>query len=323
MVKLFDEFSTADEVLAGYDLNGMRVLLTGASSGIGVETVRVLAQHGAYVVAAARDLDKARSAISGVLDDDVPKGTIRFVELDLASLASVRALADSLVSEGKPFNLVIANAGVMACPFGKTEDGFETQFGTNHLGHFVLVNRIAGLLKPGSRVVILSSAGHRNGDVDLGDPNFERGGYEPWLAYSRSKTANALFAVGFDRRHKGRNIRAVAVHPGGVTTGLSRHVGQMTIRANIDAMNDKLAAEGKPIYRSKTVEQGAATTVWTGIVASAEEVGGRYCENCHVTTNISEEPLPAIGEGVRSYALDLQRADALWILSEQLVGETY
>ena len=187
--------STTDDVLDGIDLSGKHILVTGVSAGLGVETARTLAAHGAQVTGAARDLDKARAATEQVRAGAAPRGGLELVELDLASLASVRACADALLKIGKPFDLVIANAGVMACPKGVTRDGFETQFGTNHLGHFVLVNRIASLFKPGSRLVNLSSAGHRFADVDLADPNFEHTPYEEFVAYGRSKTANVLFAV--------------------------------------------------------------------------------------------------------------------------------
>ena len=224
MAKTFGATSTTDEVLEGVNLAGKRVLVTGVSAGLGVETARALAAHGAEVVGAARDLVKAKAATAQVRADAANGGGLELVELDLASLASVRACADALIADGGRFDLVIANAGVMACPFGKTADGFETQFGTNHLGHFVLVNRIAALMKPGSRLVNLSSAGHRYADVDLDDPNFERTPYDPWIGYGRSKTANILFAVEFDRRHKASGVAATAVHPGGIQTELSRHL---------------------------------------------------------------------------------------------------
>ena len=202
---IFGAKSTTDEVLEGVDLSGKRVLVTGVSAGLGVETARALAAHGAEVTGAARDLGKAKSATdaAGVARHG---GSLELVELDLASLASVRRAADALNAAGKPFDLVIANAGVMATPFGHTADGFETQFGTNHLGHFVFVNRIAPLIRDGGRLVNLSSAGHRFSDVNLDDPGFERTEYSPFAAYGRSKTANILFAVEFDRRHKGREI---------------------------------------------------------------------------------------------------------------------
>ena len=178
--KTFGATSTTDEVLEGVNLKGKRVLVTGVSAGLGVETARALAAHGADVVGAARDLTKATAATAPVRADAANGGSLELVELDLASLASVRACADALVAAGKPFDLVICNAGVMATPFGKTADGFETQFGTNHLGHFVLVNRIVSLMKRGSRLVNLSSAGHQISDVDLDDPNFERTPYSAW-----------------------------------------------------------------------------------------------------------------------------------------------
>src|SRR5277367_4235661 len=197
MTQSFGAASTTDEVLRSINLSGKRVLVTGVSAGLGVETARALAAHGAHVVGAARDLSKAMSATDQVRAQAANGGSLQLVQLDLASLDSVRRCADGLLAAAKPFDLIIANAGVMACPKGTTADGFETQFGTNHLGHFVLVNRIASLLKPGSRLVNLSSAGHRFADVDLNDPNFDRTPYDLWVGYGRSKTANVLFAVEF------------------------------------------------------------------------------------------------------------------------------
>ncbi|WP_165228216.1 SDR family NAD(P)-dependent oxidoreductase [Aquisphaera insulae] len=322
MAGTFNASSTTDEVLEGVDLGGKRVLVTGVSAGLGVETARVLAARGARVVGAARDLDKARRATAHVLEGAANGGGLELIELDLASLASVRARADALVADGRPFDVVIANAGVMATPFGHTADGFETQFGTNHLGHFAFVNRIAGLIAPGGRLVNVSSAGHRYSDVDLDDPNFERTPYDPRVAYGRSKTANILFAVEFDRRHRPRGVRATALHPGGIRTELARHIGEDTIAAMLEQINAQLAAEGRPPFRWKTIPQGAATSVWAGFVAAAEEVGGRYCEDCHVST-VTDGPInPALG-GVRAYALDPDRARALWAKSEEMVGERF
>src|SRR5687768_1110333 len=271
MTRTFGFESTTDEVLEGISLAGKRVLVTGVSAGLGVETARALAAHGAQVVGTARDLDKARRATEPVRDQAADGGGLELVELDLASLASVRACADSLLADGAPFDLVIANAGVMATPFGRTADGFETQFGTNHLGHFVLVNRIAGLLRPGGgRLVSLASAGHRFADVDLDDPGFERTPYDPWVAYGRAKTANVLFAVEFDRRHRGRGVRAAAVHPGGIQTELGRHMTEADLKgliASIEVSNAANAAAGLPAFQFKTIPQGAATSVWAAIVA--------------------------------------------------------
>jgi NAD(P)-dependent dehydrogenase (short-subunit alcohol dehydrogenase family) len=320
MTKSFGATSTTDEVLEGVDLSGKRVLVTGVSAGLGVETARALAAHGAEVVGAARDLSKAKAATAEVRAAAVRGGGLELVELDLASLASVRACADALLADGEMFDLVIANAGVMACPLGKTADGFETQFGTNHLGHFVLVNRISALMKPGSRLVNLSSAGHRYSDVDLADPNFERTPYDPWVAYGRSKTANALFAVEFDRRHRASGVAATAVHPGGIRTELSRHLTPEAMQALMDRINAANKAAGDAPFSFKTIPQGAATTVWAGVVASAGDVGGRYCEDCHVA---EIEPDPQRRNGVKPYALDPERAKALWAKSEEMVGERF
>ncbi len=324
MTQQFGATSTTEEVLEGKDLSGMRVLVTGVSAGLGVETARALAAHGAHVVGAARDLAKAEKATAQVRADAKSGGSLELIELDLASLASVRACADALLKRNEPFDVIIANAGVMATPFGHTADGFETQFGTNHLGHFVFVNRIASLIKPGGRFVSLASSGHRFSDVDLGDPNFGRTTYDPFVSYGRSKTANILFAVEFDRRHRSRGIRAAAVHPGGIMTELSRHLDPSWIPAVIDQMNKDLAEEGKPPFQFKTVPQGAATSVWAGLVANAEDVGGRYCENCHVGEIVPDDrKISAISEGVRAYALDPEHAKALWAKSEELVGEKF
>jgi NAD(P)-dependent dehydrogenase (short-subunit alcohol dehydrogenase family) len=318
MADQFGSESTADEVLAGVNLKGRRVLVTGVSAGLGVETARALYSRGADVVGAARDLAKA-SAASEAIRAQAGGGDLTLVKLDLASLASVRACADSLVAIGKPFDLVIANAGVMACPKGTTADGFETQFGTNHLGHFVLVNRIASLLKPGARLVNLASAGHRFADVDLDDPNFERTAYTEFGAYGRSKTANILFAVEFDRRHRDSGVRAAAVHPGGIQTELGRYMTPVVIQQMISSINASQPS-GAPAFKWKTIPQGAATSVWAGVVAAAEKVGGRYCEDCHVADIVEGEGLRG---GVRPYALDPQRAKALWAKSEEMVGEKF
>ncbi|WP_306591341.1 SDR family NAD(P)-dependent oxidoreductase [Geothrix sp. 21YS21S-4] len=325
MTKGFGATSTTDDVLSGVDLKGKRILVTGVSAGLGVETARALAAHGARVVGAARDLAKAEAATAQVRKDAAAGGgSLDLVALDLADLASVRACADALVAQGEPFDVIIANAGVMATPFGHTADGFETQFGTNHLGHFVLVNRLAGLLRPGSRLVNLASSGHRFANVDLDDPNFERTPYEPFAAYGRSKTANILFAVAFDRRHRDRGIRATAVHPGGIQTELGRHMGEEKLQALVDQINQQRAAEGQPPFEWKTIPQGAATSVWAAVVAPADEIGARYCENCHVGPVVPDDAvITAISEGVRGYALDGELAEALWGKSEEMVGEKF
>src|SRR6266852_1462082 len=258
----FGATSTTDDVLSGVSLDGKRILVTGVSAGIGVETARTLVAHGAQVVGAARDLGKAEAATARVREAaSAGGGSFDLIALDLASLKSVRACTDALLAKGAPFDVLIANAGVMATPFGHTTDGFETQFGTNHLGHFVLVNRIAPLIREGGRLINLASAGHRFSNVDLEDPNFVRTPYEPFVAYGRSKTANILFAVAFDRRHRGNGLRAAAVHPGGIQKELDRHLDRVHIQKTIEQMNKQLASEGKAPFQLKTIPQGAATSV--------------------------------------------------------------
>jgi NAD(P)-dependent dehydrogenase (short-subunit alcohol dehydrogenase family) len=325
MANLFGATSTTEDVLVGIKLEGKRILVTGVSAGLGVETARSLAAHGAHVVGAARDLAKAKTAAAQVQKDAAANGGgFELVALDLGNLKSVRACADGLPANGEPFDVVIANAGVMATPFGHTADGFETQFGTNHLGHFVLVNRIASLIRAGGRLINLSSSGHRYSNVDLEDPNFERTPYEPFVAYGRSKTANILFAVAFDYRHRDRGVRAAAVHPGGIQTELGRHVDPGQMQKVIEQMNQQLAAEGKGSFQWKTIRQGAATSVWAAVVAHADEIGGRYCENCHVGNIVPDDvTISVISEGVRAFALDLKTAEALWKKSEELVGDSF
>jgi NAD(P)-dependent dehydrogenase (short-subunit alcohol dehydrogenase family) len=321
----FGATSTTDDVLSGVNLKGKRILVTGASAGLGIETARSLAAHGAQVVGAARDLNKAKAATEQVQKDAAANGgSFELVGLDLANLKSVRACADRLLAKGVPFDVVIANAGVMATPFGHTADGFETQFGTNHLGHFVLVNRIARLIRTGGRLINLSSSGHRYSNVDLEDPGFEHTPYDPFVAYGRSKTANILFAVAFDERHRGHGVRAAAVHPGGIRTELDRHIDSSRLDKIVEEINQQLAAQGKAPFQFKTVPQGAATSVWAAVVAPADEIGGQYCENCHVGQMVPDNAtITAVSEGVRGYALDAKNAEALWKKSEELVRESF
>jgi NAD(P)-dependent dehydrogenase (short-subunit alcohol dehydrogenase family) len=325
MANAFGATSTTEDVLSGVNLKGKRILVTGVSAGIGVETARSLAAHGAQVVGAARDLTKAEAATAQVRKDAAAGGGgFELIALDLADLKSVRACADELLAKGGRFDVIIANAGVMATPFGHTTDGFETQFGTNHLGHFVLVNRIASLMGSGSRLINLASSGHRFANVDLEDPNFEHTPYEPFVAYGRSKTANILFAVAFDQRHRERGIRAAAVHPGGIQTELARHMDPSHMEAMIKQINEQAVAEGKGPFQFKTIPQGAATSVWAGVVAPADEIAGRYCENCHASDVVADNvTLGMLNEGVRAYALDQKNAEALWKKSEEMVGESF
>jgi NAD(P)-dependent dehydrogenase (short-subunit alcohol dehydrogenase family) len=317
-VSPFGSESTTDDVLGGVDLTGVNVVVTGASAGLGVETVRAVAARGATVVGLARDTAKAEKALA----EAGAEGDIEVLEGDLASLASIRSFADGFYAAGHDrIDVLINNAGIMACPQGATAEGFELQFGTNHLGHFVLTGRLLPLLLTGTpaRVVSVSSAGHQFGPTDPDDPNFETTPYDPWVAYGRSKTANILFAVELDRRLRDRGVRAIAIHPGGIATELGRHLTDETIGALVAARNAQTEGD-EPKMRRKTVPQGAATSVWAGFVAKASDVGGRYCEDCSVSPVLEGKPRVP---GVMAYAVDPEAARRLWTRSEELVGETF
>jgi len=310
-VRTFGFESTTDDVLDGIDLSGKRVLVTGASAGLGVETTRALAAHGASVSMAVRDLTKGAAAMDEILEQ-VPDADLDLRQLDLADLSSVRTFAHGFLEDHDVLHVLIGNAGIMACPEGRTVDGFELQFGTNHLGHFLLIDllRPALVAAQGARVVLLSSAGHRFGDVSLDDWNFEREPYDAWVAYGRAKTANVLCAVGLDQRLREQGVRAFAVHPGGIQTELGRHLTDETLGVLIERQK----AGSGPISW-KTVEQGAATTVWAATAPELDGEGGLYLEDCHVAEAVED---PDVSGGVRSYAIDAARADALWELSERL-----
>jgi NAD(P)-dependent dehydrogenase (short-subunit alcohol dehydrogenase family) len=275
----FGAKSSADDVLTGRDLSGQRILVTGVSSGIGLETARALVAHGANVIGAARDLTRAREATKQIQNRADGSGKFELVELDLASLLSVTTLADRLLEAGEPLTAIIANAGVLGCPQSTTEEGFETHFGTNHIGHFVLTNRLVPLLKHGSRVIALSSAVHGVYDIDLDDPNIERTPYHEIMAYGRSKTANVLFTVEFDRRFQKEGIRAMAVHPGAIHTNLNRHMTPEVIQ-RLSAGQTSKPREPQPEIVWKSIPQGAATSVWASCVAPVETIAGRYCADC-------------------------------------------
>ena len=305
--------STTDEVLDGHDLTGRRIVVTGASTGLGEETTRALAAHGASVTMAVRDPARGAAAAERIRAT-VPAADLEIRVLDLASLASVRTFAAAFLADHGSIDVLINNAGLMACPQGLTDDGFELQFGTNHLGHFLLGVLLAPALVAGApaRLVSLSSSGHTRADVSLDDWNFERSTYAPFTAYGRAKTANALFAVGVQRRFGARGVQAYSVHPGVIRTELGRHMTPETIAE----LTENLARSGRAMS-FKTVPQGAATSVWAATAPELDAHGGAYLEDCGVAAVNDDE---SVSGGVRSYALDPDRADALWTLSERLVG---
>jgi NAD(P)-dependent dehydrogenase (short-subunit alcohol dehydrogenase family) len=312
----FGHDTTTEDVLAGVDLSGRVVLVTGASGGLGVETVRALAAHGAHVIMAARDAAKNGEAMAAIHDAH-PGASLEDLALDLSSFASIRTAVAELRSRHDRLHVLVANAGVMCTPFSRTTDGHELQFGTNHLGHFALTLGLVDTLAAAApaRVVVLTSAGHVFGDVDLDDPDYERRDYDPFAAYGQSKTANALFAVEFDRRLADRGVRAFAVHPGGIHTELGRYMGREIV-AEI-GRRLAIAAPDEGEFRWKSVAQGAATTVWAATSTELDGRGGLYCEDCRVADVRADAG--AVHGGVRPYAVDPDRARLLWELSERLV----
>ncbi len=311
----FGATSTADEVLDGIDLTGRTAFVTGGYSGLGEETARAMAARGAGVILSGRDAGKLADSAGRIAAET--GATVDTLVCDLAALASVRAAGAEASARFECIDLLINNAGVMACPFTRTADGFEMQFGTNHLGHFLLTALLMPLVRQGSaqRIVNLSSRGHHLDRVHLDDPNYAVREYEKWAAYGQSKTANVLFAVGLERRLAGEGIHAYALHPGGIQTNLGRHMNADDVAALLKRISDS-SGEAP---RFKTVPQGAATTCWVATAPELEGRGGLYAEDCHVAEVDDADP----SGGVRSYAVDPATADALWALSEELVGQDF
>jgi NAD(P)-dependent dehydrogenase (short-subunit alcohol dehydrogenase family) len=304
----FGATTTAVEVISGVNLAGKVAIVTGGASGIGPETARVLSAAGARVVVGVRNIAKAERALVGVRDLEVRP-------LDLADPDSVDRFARKFVDSGATLDLLINNAGVMAAPLARDGRGYEIQFATNHLGHFQLTARLWEPLRKAThaRVIALSSVGHRRAPVDLEDPNFTKRPYDKWAAYGQSKSANSLFAVELDRRGREHGIRSFAVHPGGILTDLVRHM-----------TDDELAAygivrEGGRLHAPasfKTIEQGAATSVWCAVSPALSGKGGVYCEDCDIAVAVPDDSKLLCG--VRPWAIDPSTASALWDLSERL-----
>ncbi|MET9043424.1 SDR family NAD(P)-dependent oxidoreductase [Streptomyces sp. NPDC004362] len=303
----FGAQTTAEEVLAGIDLSGRRALVTGAASGIGRETARVLAAAGAEVIVGVRDLAAGAQAAEEIAPESGP-GTVRAAMLDLADQASVRTFVAAWQG---PLDVLVLNAGVMACPLERTKEGWELQFATNHLGHFALATGLHGALTEarGARVVVVSSVGHVNGDVLFDDINFEEHPYDPWAAYSQSKTANVLFAVEAGRRWAQDLISVNALNPGRITTTrLGRHIGDI---GNSPSSFDPTSTD----VSWKNIEQGAATSVLLAASPLVEGVTGRYFEDC----NEAGPHRPGVRRGVAGHAVDPQSAARLWQLSIDMV----
>lgn len=308
--------TTAADAMAGISLAGKQVIVTGGYAGIGLETVRALADAGAHVTIAARDAARGE-ATARTLNTELGEQRVSAAELDLGSLASVRDFSQTYMAQHNALHILINNAAVMACPLEHTTDGFEMQFGVNHIGHFSLFKQLLPLLQAaqGARVVCLSSTGHFRSPVVFDDIGFERREYDPWEGYGQSKTANALMAVGIQARYASDNIEAFAVHPGGIMTTLQRHMTaeEITQRGWVDA-------EGNVNDRFKTTRQGASTSVWAATSASLTGKGGCYLEDCSAAKVLTE--MSADFNGVMNYAVDPTLADQLWTVSEAMLNHS-
>jgi NAD(P)-dependent dehydrogenase (short-subunit alcohol dehydrogenase family) len=311
--KKFGARSTAQEVVEGRDLSDREAIVTGGASGIGVETARSLALAGARVIIATRDAAKGE-AVAAALRRETNSEKVEFRSLDLASLQSVRSFVADFLALRRELHLLINNAGIMAAPLAYTDAGLESQFGTNHIGHFCLTIGLLAALKAAgkARVVSLSSLGHRRSEVYFDDINFRHRPYDPWLAYGQSKTANILFAVGMTQRFAADGVNTNAVHPGGIMTGLQKYVPREE-----QLKMGWIDETGTPNPRMKTTEQGAATSIWAAVAPELDNVSGQYLEDCAIAKPWSDDrPM----SGVKSYALDPINAERLWSVSEQVVA---
>ncbi len=312
--RVFDKHSTASEVVAGLDLSAMHALVTGASGGLGAETARVLAERGASVTLTTRDQAKGL-AVAESIRSSTGNDRIDVMPLALDVPESLRDFAHAFLAKHPSLTALVNNAGVMACPLARTKQGYEMQFATNHLGHFLLTCLLAPALRNAApaRVVSVSSRGHRFSPVVFEDIHYERRPYDKWQAYGQSKTANVLFAVELDRRLRAQGVRANALHPGAIVTELGRHLQP----EDIQELQSR-APKGRMEW--KTVPCGAATSVWAATAPELAGRGGLYLDDCQIgrlRTSPDDEG------GYEAWALDADAAAKLWRVSEELVGERF
>ena len=307
--------SEPHEVLADIDLTGKTAVVTGGYSGIGLETTRALASRGAKVIVPVRDETKAADNLSGV-DGDVTSAT-----MDLADLSSVSAFADTMAGDLSSLDLLINNAGVMACPLARVGPGWESQFGVNHMGHFALTRGLMPLLEKADapRVVALSSIAHQRGGIHWDDIHFESREYQKWEAYAQAKSANALFANGLSRRMGEFGGRAFSVHPGGIFTPLQRHL-PVDEQVELGWLNEDGTPSELAKFGFKTTTQGCTTTLWAATSPMLDDKHGVYCEDCDVARLLGEDSPPY--SHVAPHACDDDAAERLWDISEKLLAET-
>jgi len=317
----FGEHTPALDVIEGIDLTGYEVIVTGANSGIGVETLRALAKAGARCILCSRSIEKAQP-----VRDDIVKSTgnnkIEIEQLELDSLDNVNAFVKRFLAKNRYLNILVNNAGVMACPQQNTKDGFEYQFGTNHLGHFALTigllpSLIAGAKAVGrkSRVISLSSIGHTLSDIDFNDINFKNRPYVPFLSYGQAKTCNSLFAVGLNKRYANQGVVSNAVMPGFIMTNLQQHMDESEYEKW--GMKD---SQGNLLVKMKSIEAGASTSVWAATAPELEGFGGLYLENCHIGQPGTNTPeIIKNMHGYLPHALNEENADKLWKISEEFI----
>ncbi len=310
----FGAKSTASEVLAGIDLTGRNAIVTGGYSGLGLETVRALAGAGARVTVPARRVEVAEAALADVTGD------IEIAAMDLADLQTVEKFTREYDETKRGLDILINNAGIMACPEGRVGPGWERQFGTNHLGHMAMSLALAPSMQraDSARVVCLSSTGHVRSDVRWDDPHFRNSPYDKWEAYGQAKSANALFALGVDHRGRDVGVRAFSVHPGGIFTPLQRHLSdEEMVQLGWKAPDGSIPPQVQAMF--KTPEQGASTSVWAATSPQLEGRGGVYCEDCDIAKLADENSQR--WEHARPWICDDEKAERLWSMSEKMLAD--
>ncbi|CAM3063506.1 oxidoreductase [Chryseobacterium flavum] len=316
----FNASSTAREVIKGIDLAGKTVIITGGYAGIGLETTKALTSAGAYVIIPARDIEKAGKNLTGIKNFELEK-------MDLMDPSSIDAFAERFIASGRILDLLINNAGIMWVPLRRDSRGFESQLVTNYLGQFHLTAKLWPALKKanGARVISVSSYGHQMAPFDFEDPNFEKRDYDTLSGYGQSKTACNLFAVALDKRGKEYNIRAYSLHPGSVYgTDLGREE-PIELFKQLGTHDENGNIKPEVQARLKTIQQGAATTVWCAVSPQLNEIGGVYCENCNIAETDRGQiehkfDEPETIRGVQPYSIDKNNAEHLWKLSEEMLG---